>query len=127
MKALAASLLLCVASCSGFKSGTEKALDTTHNQIRGLRLQAAFVCKPALQQCITEKKNPCPQLEKCKQLRKQALLVLESAESAVKLGYEALATSEQQGGKEVALSAVQTAVGAVPDVLSLIERIKKEF
>lgn len=127
MRLFAAICLVLACGCAILKSGTQKALEETHNQVRNLRLQAAFVCKPALQKCIAEKLNPCPSLQKCHKRRRQALLILESAEQAVKLGYEALETADTEGGKAVAISAVRAATGAVPDVVSLIERIKKDF
>lgn len=127
MKIVAILLASLAMGCTTWRGPAEKTLSVAHNSVRMARLQAAIACKPVVIKCIDDKTNPCPALDACFDLRRKLLVLLESTETAVKLGYEALEASDAKGGKEVALSAVAIATENAADVLSLIKKIKEQF
>ena len=127
MKSLAILFALFLSSCATWKGPAEKTLGIAHNSVRNARLQSTIICKPVVIHCIEEKKNPCPALDSCFALRKKLVVLLQSTEMAVKLGYEALEASDAEGGKEVALSAVKIATANAADILALIKLIKESF
>jgi len=120
-------LVLMLGGCASWRGPAAKTLNIAHNSVRMARLQAGLICKPAIMGCIERRENPCAALEKCFALRRKLLLVLESTETAIKLGYESLSASISDGGKEVALSAVAIATANARDVMVLVAKIKEEF
>ena len=127
MKTALIPIVFLLFSCATWKTGMHKTLSVAHNQVRHARLQASIVCKPFVMKCIADKQNPCPALEQCFTQRKRLLLILESTEQAVRLGYEALQTSDAEGGKQVASSAIVAATKTIPDAIELLGRIKEGF
>lgn len=128
MKVILLTLLITLSTaCATWRGPAAKTLNVAHNSVRIARLQAAIVCKPVVVQCIVAQTNPCPALNKCFDVRRKLMLVLESTESAVKLGYEALEISSAQGGKEVALSAVAVATESAAEVMALVKKIREGF
>jgi len=104
---LLAGLLLDV--CASWQSTARASLDAAHRTGIVARELAPSMCRPALEDCIAAKSNPCPALQRCQAARAVLVKACDSLQRAVLLGWAAVASDDQpiaQRAVSVALEAI---------------------
>jgi len=115
------SLLTLVVGCSAsWQTIVQKSI---RSQVVVMDAAAAFavgVCEPVLQECIANRTNPCPALDKCQDVRKKALVYLKLAAQSL----DTAAMAAEAGDRKDADAAVDAALRAYKLAMSILGEIK---
>lgn len=94
--------------CGSWQTKAAHTLDSVSLLGKRARQVAEKVCEPTLQQCIKDKTNPCPPLDKCQRGRTKALKALHSLQTTILLGYIAIQTADELKTAQIIKAALQT-------------------
>ena len=102
------SATLLVSGCSSsWQEISRKSLYSAHTIGVSASIEAERVCRPALERCKEERRNPCPKLLQCQLKRRPVLQVLETLQRTVLIGLMAVEVGDQWGASKVVTAGIK--------------------
>ena len=103
---VAAVIFLCQCGAGSWATTIRKTMLTASDTNLKTIAILKEMCRPSLEKCKAEKRNPCPELDECHAARKKIALISESLQLALKLGLVAVDKSDAQTANDKFAEAV---------------------